>query len=52
MVGGDKEVFDDIQPLFEVMGKTIELMGKAGSGQHTKAVNQLMGVTLFVYLFY
>lgn len=41
MVGGDQEAFDRALPVFEVMGKTIELQGGAGAGQHTKMVNQL-----------
>lgn len=41
MVGGDKAVFDDLLPLFEVMGKNIVYQGKAGSGQHTKMANQI-----------
>ena len=42
MVGGDQPVFDAILPLFEIMGKTIALMGAAGSGQHTKMTNQIL----------
>ncbi|MFH2090895.1 MAG: NAD(P)-dependent oxidoreductase [Pseudomonadota bacterium] len=41
MVGGDKDSFDTIKPLFEVMGKNIVYQGKAGSGQHTKMANQI-----------
>jgi len=41
MVGGDKNSFDKVLPLFEVMGKNIVLQGKAGSGQHTKMANQI-----------
>lgn len=41
MVGGDKESFDAVYPLFEVMGKNIVYQGKAGSGQHTKMANQI-----------
>ncbi|KAH7821513.1 putative 6-phosphogluconate dehydrogenase [Monocercomonoides exilis] len=40
MCGGDKEAFDQMIPLFKIMGKTYNLMGGAGAGQHTKAVNQ------------
>lgn len=42
MVGGEKSVYDRVLPLFEVMGKTIRLMGPAGAGQHTKMVNQVL----------
>ncbi len=41
MVGGDEAVFEKVKPLFEIMGKNIVYMGKAGSGQHTKAANQI-----------
>jgi 3-hydroxyisobutyrate dehydrogenase len=41
MAGGDKEIYDQIVPLFEVMGKKIIYQGKAGSGQHTKMCNQI-----------
>ncbi len=42
MVGGEKDVFGKIKPLFEKMGKTIVLQGPPGSGQHTKMVNQVL----------
>lgn len=41
MVGGDKEAFDTILPLFELMGKNIVYQGRAGAGQHTKMCNQI-----------
>lgn len=45
MVGGDKADVEAIKPLFECMGKTIVHQGKAGSGQHTKMVNQILIAT-------
>ncbi len=45
MVGGEKEVFDAVMPLFECMGKTIIYQGAAGAGQHTKMVNQILIAT-------
>jgi 3-hydroxyisobutyrate dehydrogenase len=42
MVGGDEVAYREVLPLFEVMGKTIQLMGPAGAGQHTKTVNQIL----------
>ena len=42
MIGGEKEVVDALQPLFETMGKTIVHQGPAGAGQHTKMVNQIL----------
>ncbi|HHW79335.1 MAG TPA: NAD(P)-dependent oxidoreductase [Acholeplasmataceae bacterium] len=40
MVGGLEEVFNQVKPLFEQLGKTINYMGNAGSGQHAKLANQ------------
>jgi len=42
MVGGEQGVFDAVRPCFDVMGKTVVLQGPAGSGQHTKLVNQTL----------
>ncbi|MEN2768751.1 NAD(P)-dependent oxidoreductase [Ornithinibacillus xuwenensis] len=41
MVGGEQEAFDNVLPIFEVMGQNIILQGKAGAGQHTKLSNQI-----------
>lgn len=41
MVGGDKEAFERVLPLFEIMGENINYMGGPGTGQHTKMVNQI-----------
>lgn len=41
MVGGDRDVFESILPLLELMGENIVFQGKAGSGQHTKMCNQI-----------
>jgi len=42
MVGGDQEVFDEVLPLFQLMGENISLLGPAGCGQHTKMSNQIL----------
>lgn len=42
MVGGDRLAFDAVLPLLQYMGKTIVHQGQAGSGQHTKLVNQTL----------
>jgi 3-hydroxyisobutyrate dehydrogenase len=42
MVGGKKEVFERVLPLFQLMGKNIAYMGHAGAGQHTKMSNQIL----------
>jgi 3-hydroxyisobutyrate dehydrogenase len=41
MVGGNAEAFERAQPLLSVLGQSITLLGGAGSGQHTKMVNQI-----------
>lgn len=41
MVGGDKETFDTVMPIFSLMGKNIVYQGPAGSGQHCKMANQI-----------
>jgi 3-hydroxyisobutyrate dehydrogenase len=42
MVGGDRQVFERVLPLFQKMGETIALMGGPGAGQHTKMANQIV----------
>jgi 2-hydroxy-3-oxopropionate reductase len=41
MAGGKPQVFAQVKPLFECLGKTILHMGDHGAGQVTKACNQL-----------
>lgn len=41
MVGGERETFDKVLPLFELMGKNVVYQGVAGAGQHTKMCNQI-----------
>ncbi|MCP4455236.1 MAG: NAD(P)-dependent oxidoreductase [Planctomycetes bacterium] len=41
MVGGDKAVFDQCLPLFEVLGSKVTHVGPVGMGQTCKACNQL-----------
>ena len=41
MVGGDKDTYDKMLPVFEAMGKTICYFGAAGSGQYAKMSNQI-----------
>jgi 2-hydroxy-3-oxopropionate reductase len=42
MVGGPREAFEQVYPIFEVMGKTITYVGESGAGQVAKACNQIM----------
>ena len=41
MVGGEKNDFDKMMPIFKAMGTNIIHQGEAGSGQHTKLCNQI-----------
>lgn len=41
MVGGEVEVFDQVEPVIACYAKAVRLMGAAGSGQLTKMVNQI-----------
>ena len=42
MCGGEPAAFDAARPVLAAMGKTIEHFGPSGSGQATKATNQIM----------
>ena len=42
MVGGPQAVFDQVQPLFALMGKNITLLGDVGAGQVCKVANQII----------
>ncbi|HEV7605849.1 MAG TPA: NAD(P)-dependent oxidoreductase [Steroidobacteraceae bacterium] len=42
MTGGEPSAFERAKPILAAMGKTIEHFGPAGSGQATKATNQIM----------
>lgn len=41
MVGGNRETFEKVMPIFESVGTNIVYQGPAGSGQHTKMCNQI-----------
>jgi len=42
MVGGPEAVFENVKPLFELMGKNITLVGGNGDGQTCKVANQII----------
>jgi len=42
MLGGDQNILDQVTPILEAMCARIIYMGSTGSGQGTKAVNQIM----------
>ena len=42
MAGGSEQAFARVKPLFELMGKTITLVGGNGDGQTAKVANQII----------
>jgi 2-hydroxy-3-oxopropionate reductase len=42
MVGGKEATFEQVKPLFALMGKNITLVGPNGDGQTTKVANQII----------
>jgi len=42
MVGGDKETFDQVAPLLQLMGSSVVLTGGVGAGNVTKLANQII----------
>jgi 2-hydroxy-3-oxopropionate reductase len=48
MVGGPEDLFDEVKPVFEVMGKTVTLCGGNGAGQTVKACNQIQVALNFI----
>lgn len=44
MVGGELAIFEQVQNLLVTFSSTIVYQGAAGSGQHTKMCNQILGV--------
>ncbi len=43
MVGGDAAILEKVRPILEAMATRIVHIGETGTGQATKAVNQIMG---------
>jgi len=41
MVGGEKEAFLKLEPLFNILGTNVVYQGASGAGQHTKMCNQI-----------
>ena len=48
MVGGSQKAYEKMLPLFEIMGKKSLLCGSAGSGQATKACNNMLLATTMI----
>jgi 3-hydroxyisobutyrate dehydrogenase len=43
MIGGDSDVLEKVRPILDSMATRIVHIGETGTGQATKAVNQIMG---------
>ena len=41
MIGGEKDVVDQVLPVIDVFSKNMVYQGKTGAGQHTKMCNQI-----------
>jgi 2-hydroxy-3-oxopropionate reductase len=48
MVGGPEDLFNEVLPIFEALGKTITLCGPNGAGQIVKACNQIQVALNFI----
>ncbi|HEX9012981.1 MAG TPA: 2-hydroxy-3-oxopropionate reductase, partial [Anaerolineaceae bacterium] len=48
MVGGPQDLFEEVKPVFEKLGKTITLCGGPGAGQIVKACNQIQVALNFI----
>ena len=42
MCGGEREVFDNVKPYLEMMGKTVTYMGPSGCGSTAKVANNMI----------
>ena len=42
MVGGNKDAYDSLQPIFDIIGQQANYFGEAGAGQNAKMANQIM----------
>ena len=45
MAAGDKETFDKVKPVLDVLGENIFYLGALGAGHTTKLINNFMGMT-------
>lgn len=42
MIGGDRDTFDALRPIFDTFSQSLNYFGAAGMGQHAKMANQIM----------
>ncbi|WP_425408457.1 NAD(P)-dependent oxidoreductase [Hyphococcus sp.] len=45
MAAGDKETFDKVKPVIDVLGENVFYLGELGAGHTTKLINNFMGMT-------
>lgn len=45
MAAGDKETFDKVKPVLDVLGENVFYLGPLGAGHTTKLINNFMGMT-------
>jgi 3-hydroxyisobutyrate dehydrogenase len=45
MAAGDKETFDKVKPVLDVLGENVFYLGALGAGHTTKLINNFMGMT-------
>ena len=45
MVGGNQDIFETVQPVFDALGENINLVGENGDGQTAKISNQIIVAT-------
>lgn len=48
MVGGPEDLFNEVLPVFEILGKTVTFCGDTGAGQTVKACNQIQVAMNFI----
>lgn len=42
MIGGERDTFETLRPIFETFSQSLNYFGTAGMGQHAKMANQIM----------
>ena len=45
MAAGDKDTYDDVKPVLDVLGENVFHLGALGAGHTTKLINNFMGMT-------
>ena len=48
MCGGNREAYDQVYPILEIIGSNIQYFGEAGAGQRVKMSNQILIATTMI----